>query len=297
MTGKMLLSAPGILTAIRKEHRFLEHLIDEKKIDAVISDNRFGLWSKRIPSVYITHQLMIKAPEKYKFTESLLHKIHRQVIRQYDECWVPDLEGPLNLSGDLSHLYPISDNIKFIGPLSRFSDRGPIDRNLASDRIELVALISGPEPQRSILEKILTYNIQKWPVSKAIILQGKPDESGKKMYETTKLSVYNHLPDEELRDILLRAERIICRAGYSTIMDLVSLGKNALLVPTPGQTEQEYLALYHSEKGQFSSCKQDEIGNLDFGHAFNENSQTKIFSNPGHLLDQRIDDLLARIRV
>jgi predicted glycosyltransferase len=62
------------------------------------------------------------------------------------------------------------------------------------------------------------------------------------------IKVFNHLPADELRQEIERAEWVISRCGYSTIMDLVALQKKALLIPTPAQTEQEYLAAYLHRK-------------------------------------------------
>ena len=139
MPLKMLLSAPRILSNIKEEHRSVEEIIRKQNIDAVISDNRYGLWTKRVLCIFITHQLRIRSP----FAEGGLQKINYRFIAKYNECWVPDLVGKENLSGELSHGFPLPPNTHYIGPLSRFEQSGKTTR-----RYDVMAVLSGPEPQR-----------------------------------------------------------------------------------------------------------------------------------------------------
>lgn len=263
MVLKMLRSAPGIIRVIRKEHRLLDHLIREHRIDGVVSDNRFGLWSRKVPSVYITHQIMIKAPDGLGFLEPFLFGCHRWFIGHYDQCWVPDHPGEENLSGDLSHRYTIRGMIRFIGPMSRFDPRAePCPPPGAPDRADLLALLSGPEPLRSLLEKIILEQANGYPDKEIVILQGLPGKPhpGKIGGHIT---VYSHLPDDQMLHVIRVSQKIICRPGYSTIMDLNRIGKKAFLIPTPGQTEQEYLAQYHEKKGIYAAMKQNSVNLQD----------------------------------
>lgn len=254
MIVKMILSIPKIIIGIYREHQELKKIIAEKKIDVVISDNRYGLWNKKIKSIFITHQIGIKSP----FAEKLLYKINKRFIEKYDECWIPDVEGKNNLSGDLAHKYPLPRNAKFIGWLSRLTPP-PSPPPLIKGRGlggEVLILLSGPEPQRTIFEqKILEQakNVQ----DKILIVQGKTEESKKEIIGN--ITLLSHLETEEMQSVILNAKKIICRSGYSTIMDLQVLGKTALLVPTPGQTEQEYLAKYLSEKKMFEYVEQHKF--------------------------------------
>ena len=145
MILKMMFSAPKILSRIIIEHQTLKKIIKQNNIDVVISDNRYGLWNKEIKSIFITHQLMIKTP----FAEKLLHDLVLFFVSKYDECWVPDVETENNLSGDLAHRYPVLKNTFFVGLLSRFKTVQKI--NLY--KYDVLAIVSGPEPQRSIFEK------------------------------------------------------------------------------------------------------------------------------------------------
>lgn len=116
----MLRQIPKFLVAIRREHRELPKIIEQYKIDVVISDNRFGLWTKAVKSIYMTHQISVKVTRRDSLLNYIVYRLHRRVIEKYAECWVPDFEGENNLSGDLSHRYPLPNNTYFIGVLSRF---------------------------------------------------------------------------------------------------------------------------------------------------------------------------------
>jgi UDP-N-acetylglucosamine:LPS N-acetylglucosamine transferase len=120
-----------------------------------------------------------------------------------------------------------------------------------------MAIISGPEPQRSIFEKMLVSQLKESGL-KAILALGKP-ELGKEVITQGNIDIYPHMNTEEMQQAILSSKLIIGRPGYSSIMDLAVLGKPAILVPTPGQTEQEYLADYHMSKRHFYSVSQHEF--------------------------------------
>ncbi len=239
----MLRSFPAIVSGILKEYFWLNKLLKQEHFDQVISDNRFGMWNKNIHSIYITHQLMVKMPLLLKPLEPFVWWIHRQFILQYNECWVPDFENQNNsLSGDLSHLYPLPKNAKFIEPLSRFSSHTNVTPNCD---YAFVAVLSGIEKQRSKLELQLIKRFEK-SGTKALIVRGLPVE--KELWASYgNVQMVSHLPTEALAAVILGAKLIIARSGYSSLMDLKALNclHKAELIPTPGQTEQIYLASYH----------------------------------------------------
>lgn len=231
MALKLFFQLPKIFYKIKEEHELLKKIIQEKKIDAVISDNRYGLWNKNIPCVFITHQLWIKAP----IVENSLHTIIRYYISKYAECWIPDIEGKENLSGELSHKTKLPSNYFFIGPLSRFKKP-----DLASEKkYDLLVLISGPEPQRSIFETIMLKELIPSELN-CLVVKGMPEKKEETNIRKG-LTIVPHLDSVKTQEAILASELIISRPGYSTIMDLATLGKKAVFVPTPGQTEQEYL--------------------------------------------------------
>ena len=289
MALKMITSSPAIIRGIIKEHRQLQGLIKKHDIDLVISDNRFGLWNHKVPSIYITHLLMIKAPSGLRVLEPLIYRIHRMIIRQYDECWIPDVQAVPNLSGDLSHKYCIPGNAAFIGPLSRF--RNYHTNMPKQEEFLLLVLISGPEPQRTVFEGIILDQLRQCKV-KSVVLRGLPGRK-EKIQAGSHVRVYSHLPDDELVPLIREAGIIIARPGYSTIMDLVALRKHAILVPTPGQTEQKYLAKYLSSSELFDVAGQDQI---DIQEILDKKREWVQF--PGvfniNLLRKRIQELSAR---
>ncbi len=234
MVWKMFRSTPHILRRIKEEHAELDEMIDRLKLDAVISDNRFGLYTDRVPCVYMTHQVMIKAP----MFETFLYRLHADYMRKFARVWVPDFETD-GLSGDLAHRFPLPRNGEFIGSLSRFSF------SETALRTDVLVIISGPEPQRTRFEKLVLRQLEHFNGS-AVAVLGTPDKNVQSVNGNVR--VVSHLNAEQLQDEILAARLVVSRSGYSTIMDLAALGKQAVFVPTPGQTEQEYLAgRYHQE--------------------------------------------------
>ena len=242
---------PKLIYYSFKEHKALKRIVEEEKITFIISDNRFGLYHKSVPSAYITHQLIIKLPRGWSFLEPMVAYFHRCIINKFTECWVPDFEEMSeSLAGELSHPAKLPRNVKYIGTLSRFTSS--VSENyvgfaqLLTPNLAL-AILSGAEPQRTMLENELLMSLQEDQHENIILVQGKV-EAEQKVSKVGKVTVYNYMNTEELQEYILKADKIICRSGYSSIMDLHALGKlqNATLIPTPGQTEQEYLAEYIS---------------------------------------------------
>jgi uncharacterized protein (TIGR00661 family) len=251
MPLKLLVQLPKILYRIYRENSWLKQIIKEHAIDAVISDNRLGLYNKTIPCVYITHQLKIKTG--FRFTEWLAQKVHYYFINKFSECWVPDTIEKNNLAGELSHPGNLPKiPVKYIGPLSRF-EKMPVNI-----KYDIVVLISGPEPQRTVFEKIILKELKNY-YGKLLLVRGLPADNFLISSEIASLEIKNHLPANELNLAIQQADLIISRCGYTTIMDLVKLQKKAILVPTPGQTEQEYLADYLMKQKLFLCVKQDQV--------------------------------------
>jgi hypothetical protein len=252
----VLLKMPLLIYHVIAEHSRLKKIIKHYSIDIVISDNRFGLWNSRVKSVYVTHMPVIPFPGKMKFLEPLGVFIHRQIIRKYDLCFIPDLPGDKNLSGRLSHGISLPRNVRYIGILSRFTSMMHESSGMPDFKYN-TAILSGPEPQKEIMkQKLIRIFKDKEPVT--IILEGKPE----KPMETGRIGniiLYSHLPSGRMKSILSGSEGIISRSGYTTVMDLISLNCRALLIPTPGQTEQEYLAEYLTDKGYFSTVRQTDL--------------------------------------
>ncbi len=253
----LLVQTPVLLFHIIKEHYRLKQIILDYNIDMVVSDNRFGLWNKKVKCVYITHLPLIPLPPLFFFFEFIGILLHRAVIRKYDYCYIPDLPGELNISGRLSHGIKLPGNTRFIGILSRFSETETKENEIPAKFRHNTVILSGPEPQRGILKKKLS-DILKEKELPVIFLEGNPGNQDAPR-DSGNLIFNNHLCAAEMKALLIGSEYIITRSGYTTIMELISLNCSALLIPTPGQTEQEYLARYLEEKGWFRSITQKKL--------------------------------------
>lgn len=294
MALQIFFKLPAFLRSVVKEHRQLKRLIRDTGASLVISDNRYGLWNKRIFSVFMTHQVFIQAPEHWKWIEPLLWRLTRWFIRRYDQCWIPDFPSEPNLSGELSHASDLKD-YHYIGPLSRFSSmavqdyESPLPEGFPMDYY--LVILSGPEPQRSLLEEALKRQFEKTDLPVVFVL-GKPEvvqkeQSGKRM-------VFNHLATSHLAFLIKNARLVICRPGYSSLMDLAVFGKKVLLIPTPGQTEQEYLGNLLKQQGQAHCVKQNQIGlQKDIALAIAYSGIRKIDRNDG-FLEKALDESLKK---
>lgn len=230
---KLLIQLPRLLATIRSEHDWLDVVIDQYQIDLVIADNRYGLNTKKIPCVFITHQLTIKAPSAW--LEKRLQKINYRYINRFTACWVPDAAGKENAAGLLSHPANMpKTKVSYIGLLARFQ------KQPSATQFEYCILLSGPEPQRTLLENKILSGLSQVE-GRILLVRGKPG-SDEILKVPPHVTVKNHLPGNELGLALMQSEYIVSRSGYTTIMELLSLQKKAILIPTPGQTEQEYLA-------------------------------------------------------
>ncbi len=253
LTFKLLLQLPHIILAIKKERKRVSELIEKENIAGIISDNRFGVYSKKVPSVYVTHQLNVLSG----LTTFVTTKIHQQFIRKFDECWIPDIEENSNFSGDLGHYKNPGFNVKYLGILSRFQPK-EIEINY-----DLLLLLSGPEPQRTLLENKLLKELQHF---KGRILMVRGVFSSAEITAPGNFKIVNYLLANELEKAINQSNLVIARSGYSTIMDLAALGKKAFFIPTPGQFEQEYLAKILQEKLIAPFSRQDEFTAIKLGN-------------------------------
>lgn len=245
---KMISLLPGINKTKKAERKIVQNLVDQGKIQGIISDGRLGVRSTKIPSVYITHQLNVLTGSTTYFSSWL----HQKVISKFDACWVPDTEHEiLNLSGRLGHLKNPKFPVKYLGVLSRMQkEKLPITT-------DILVLLSGPEPQRSMLESKLKKELSKSD-KRIVMIRGVVEP--KQQWDTFKnISIVNFMQSEELEKAINQSETIISRPGYSTIMDLAVLEKNAFFIPTPGQYEQEYLAKRLRASGISPSCSQNRF--------------------------------------
>ncbi|MEO7265971.1 MAG: glycosyltransferase, partial [Ferruginibacter sp.] len=283
----ILIQLPKLYSAVRNEHKWLRKIIAEYKIDLVISDNRYGLYNDKVPCIFITHQLQILTGNK--LLNRLVQKINYAFIEKFVECWVPDIEKDAGVAGVLSHPIKLPNiQVTYIGMLSRFS------KTAVQKKYDLLILLSGPEPQRSILEAMLLQQVKNTTLQ-ILVVRGLPGEEINIESPSGSVQILSHLPANDLNQVIQESENVISRAGYSTIMDLLVLEKKAILIPTPGQKEQEYLAEYLSEKKWFYSCAQE---NFNLSQAIKLAVQPPINSINNHFpLKENIERLLSQIKV
>ncbi|WP_323787120.1 glycosyltransferase [Psychroserpens sp.] len=244
---KMLQNSPKLIKAITAEKKATETIVKDYSIDGILSDNRLGVHDKHIPCVFMTHQLKVLSGN----TTWLSTKMHQKIITRFDECWVPDTIGDDNLSGELGHSDSVGITLKYIGPLSRFKKS---ERQLKYD---LLVLLSGPEPQRTLLEKLLLKELEMYH-GNVLFIKGVVDGESKASINKH-ITIYNFMTSDALENAINESKIILSRSGYTTVMDLAKLEKKAFFIPTPGQFEQEYIAKRLTKLGFVPSCDQKEF--------------------------------------
>lgn len=249
-----LLQTPKILKTIHAENKAISEIIQQESIDLIISDNRYGVRSDKVKSVLICHQIALQAPPMFQFMNPVFLKLHLRQIYKFDALWIPDEEGENNLSGKLSHDIVFKIPHAFIGIQSRFLNFKKTSSFMDALNFDVLIVLSGPEPQRTFLEKELKKKFNKHSL-KVLLVQGKTEHYS--LTEENNITIVSYLNTNDLFIALQKAAVIICRSGYSSIMDLAVLEKKAVLIPAEGQTEQEYLAKTLYQKGFAVECKQD----------------------------------------
>jgi hypothetical protein len=244
---------PTLINAYVSERRKAEKIFSQNAFDLIISDSRSGVYSERIPSIQITHQLHQSLPLIAWPLELLGVYIQADAFSKFERIVVPDNEPDKEaLAGKLSRttLVPsLRDRIYYCGILAS------VKKEPTKKDIDYLVVISGMEPQRTALEKILLRQVSHLP-GKKVVLLGKPSVDQKKILDDG-TEIYSFISGEEKSRLMSRARFIICRSGYTTMMDIAEAGiKNGLFIPTPGQWEQEYLSRYYEDEGWFLSRSQ-----------------------------------------
>ncbi len=244
---KIIKNSPKTINAILQEKKIIKSWIKEYNLTGIISDNRLGVHSKKVPSVFITHQLTVLSGR----TTYISSKVHQFFIKKFNECWVPDYKDVPNLTGKLGHLKNLNLNLKYIGILSR------LEKQQLPLVYDLMILLSGPEPQRTLLEEKLIIELENY-TKKVVFIKGKI-ESQQIVNVEKNITFYNYMQTKELEKTINESEIVLCRSGYTTIMDLAKLEKKAFFIPTPGQFEQEYLAKRLKKQGLVPTKTQDKF--------------------------------------
>ena len=256
----LLLQTPLFIFGSIKEHYNLKKIIRLTGANAVISDNRYGLWSKKVFTVFITHQLNTKLPSRFSFLQKPLRQTIKKIARKHNALWIPDNFFGVSFAGELSK---VNDNyhpqIFYTGLLTRFLRYGFDDLAGAGGGAVnnyVLCIVSGPEPQRTFFEKKLIRQLQQVPYN-SVLLRGVPGSNNK--VEKGKTVIYDHTDSLHFARLIAGASLVICRPGYSTLMDMSEFCCKLLLVPTPCQPEQEYLARIFNNRGWSYSVNQDKM--------------------------------------
>ncbi|MBT8188559.1 MAG: glycosyltransferase, partial [Croceitalea sp.] len=230
MIWNMATQLPKFWRTKCNEHKSIIAYGDAHKIDVVISDNRYGCFLPGAKNIFISHQLNLQVP----IASALANHWHARFLNAFEEVWIPD-DPNKTLSGKLSDTTYLNPKIsvKYVGIQSR------LKRGTRQNIFDIAVVLSGPEPQRSILEKLVTYQLKSSGL-KVILVRG--TINSKQIEDDVYAEVLDYAGCKKMSKIIAQSSFIVCRSGYSTLMDLKKLGGKALLIPTPGQTEQIYLA-------------------------------------------------------
>jgi predicted glycosyltransferase len=284
---KIAAQIPKIIRAIKAEHSWLQQFIDEHKIDAVISDNRYGLYSTKIPCVFITHQLNIQAP----FFGNWINAINHKYIQKFTACWVPDAPKENSVASALSAVpLQLMNRVQTIGLLSRFQRQA---KNIVPKPNSILCILSGVEPQKSMLKTLIEKEFLQLPTNQftlTIVGNNLPLATNNQS-----IKYYTTLAKDKLQEQIFAHQYIVSRSGYSTIMDLAALQRQAILIPTPGQTEQEYLATYLAEKKLHYSTQQQQFNLQKCLTDFDQIQFVQAPINEKHLLEKAINLLLNSV--
>lgn len=251
MMWNMAWQFPKMMRAITNEKKEISKIVEKEKIDIIISDNRFGIFSEKTYNVFMTHQINLPIP--IPLFRQIGNWLNRKMIQRFDECWIPDFEKEPNLSGNLSHGNFLLKNTltKYIGSLSRMKK---IESKI---KRKAIIILSGPEPQRTFLEKNILAQALELPFQ-FLLVKGQTEQK-EHFYFNEQIEVVSFLTSEKLNQAIAESEIVISRSGYTTLMDLAFLEKKAILIPTPGQTEQEYLADHFFKQKIFFTASQKDF--------------------------------------
>ncbi len=236
------------------EHQHTSKIVSEHNIDIIISDNRYGVRNENIPSIIITHQLSPEISNNYKWLQKTVSFFISSWIKRFNQCWIPDISETPNISGTLSSNPFNLNNVKHCGLLSRFQ----VCTSKTNYTIDNLAIISGPEPWRYLFEKDILNFFKSIP-GKSVVVRGLPENKTSENITDTNITIYNHCDTRMLNELICSSRNIICRSGYSSLMDLLTTGRRALLIPTPGQPEQEHLAKHLSNHHKFTTIHQPNL--------------------------------------
>lgn len=285
---------PEVFSSLAAERRKLKRLIWKDGISGVLSDNRLALSSSLVPCVIMSHQLEVQMPAGWTFMSGFFNLLNRRYMKRFNLIWIPDAEGEPNLTGNLSHLKKKPKRVRFLGPISRFKTQQPKPIE-GLGAFDLLISISGPEPQRTILEKTLTEQAATLNL-KTLMVVGRTEDGDSPKAVAPNITKIGHLPGQQMQYAMAQAKYIVCRSGYTTIMDLAALNQRAAFIPTPGQTEQEYIARIYKQQGLANFQPQNKINLQELLANYDQYQGFAQFNADTSALDAAIDEFVALVR-
>jgi hypothetical protein len=251
---------PAFILRIYRLRKAIAKLVKAHQIHGIISDHQFGAWHKNIPCILVAHQLRLPVFQKISWLSNIIDRFHSGYINRYKEVWIPDVEGEENLSGKLSDTSLLCIPYRFIGHLSHLAETESL-YDETEKSFDLLGVVSGPEPFRAKLETSLRTWLQNYGINNALL--GGAYEKNPNFTQSDKLTYYNALDSIKIKVIMQNSSLILASGGYSTLMDLVLLQKSAILIPTPGQPEQAYLAKHLEAHPHFHFTSIEGLKDLD----------------------------------
>jgi UDP:flavonoid glycosyltransferase YjiC (YdhE family) len=259
----LLRQVPRFIYVTIKEHLLTRKIVKRREINIIISDNRYGVFSKEAYSVLVTHQISPVLPEPFRFLEYPAYVVLKKMISRFNECWIPDTaEEMSSLTGLLSHRFKLPSAARYIGILTFLADEDGNDDSTGgrmSSHYDIAVILSGPEPQKTILFRQIMRQLRSDGEYRVFMAGGWIAGDIREIEPASGITLVRNAGVSLLRHVIRRSEVIICRPGYTSLMDLVALRKPAILIPTPGQPEQEYLAERLSAAGYFLSVRQQDF--------------------------------------
>lgn len=249
---KMSFSMPIVFWTFWREHQFVRHLNRNRHFDRIVSDTRYGIFLREIPSYYIVHSLRQIVPGRPWHLERMVELVQRGLLAGARKILIPD-QRENGLAGDLCHNLTCFDGreLEYMGILSS------VQRRRADPDIDYFITVSGAEPQRSIFERLVLEQLHDLK-GEVVVALGKPDVP-RSVASDGRVEVHSFMDRKQQEEMMNRARLVVSRSGYTTMMELAELGKQALLIPTVGQSEQEYLGAYHEKLGTMHTVTQPHL--------------------------------------
>jgi len=251
---------------IKDEHRVVAQIEDDYEF--IFSDGRYGVYSKKVPSFLLSHQISFVPPKWLQFFKFVTDFSNYFYFKNFNKVFIPDYKNyNKSLAGNLSHtslthFFPHD----YIGVVSSY-EKLDIQKD-----IDYLFIISGylEDKKKSFISKLLE-QAQKLDGEKVFIL-GDPSKQDIVEMKEQNIIIYPSVTKNFRNELFCRAKIIVSRTGYTTMLDLVELDKKAILFPTQNSTEQEYLATYHKYKNYFVICEDED--NFDLKELSNKLKDT-----------------------